>query len=261
MINGSFSDTPDSTQSRADSLPVSSDATQSFRFDNNSSKLFLETLVNGFHTTSILVCSTDGEILFANKIAANGFPGVTPDSVVSKNLADLTPKPWALERIKYMKLAVERDRPVTLLEIVAGSKLSATLSPINLGGQSPFGTVVMIAIEAVTPLKLRWLRATRDADDLIDAEVINLGRLSVLTPRELEVLALMGHGHRQKQIAEMLHRSVSTIDRHRERIGDKLGITDRIELVGLAREAALDVSDAARTNVAFPNDNNRPVSV
>lgn len=258
MINGSFSNTPDGSRSRVDPPHESSDTAHSFSFNERSSKLFLECLVNGFHTTSILVCSPEGKVLFANRIASNAFPGYTPDSVISRNLTELTPKPWALERIKYMELAVERDRPLTVLEILGGSKLSSTMSPIKLGHESPFGTVLLITVETVTPLKLRWLRSTRDPEDLIDADVIDLGRLSVLTPRELEVLALMGEGHRQKQIAEMLHRSVSTIDRHRERIGDKLGITDRIELVGLAREAALEVSDATRTNISFRKDSDRP---
>ena len=150
-----------------------------------------------------------------------------------------------------MNLALQRGGPLVLFEILAGSRMSSTMSPVQLNKDGKPESVVLITVEPVTPMKLKWLRANKDPGDLFDAQVVDMGRLAALTPRELEVLALMGQGHRQKQIAEMLHRSVSTVDRHRERIGEKLGITDRIELVALAREAAREVSDATRTNSPF----------
>jgi DNA-binding NarL/FixJ family response regulator len=76
------------------------------------------------------------------------------------------------------------------------------------------------------------------------SSVHDLGPLDGLTARELEVLALLGKGQRTKEIAETLHRSVSTIDGHRERIGQKLGLNDRAELVSVARRAGLRLEDA-----------------
>jgi len=58
------------------------------------------------------------------------------------------------------------------------------------------------------------------------------GDLSVLTPRELEVLSLIGQGKRIAEIAQQLHRSAHTIKSHRAAISKKLNISDR---VGLAR--------------------------
>jgi len=54
---------------------------------------------------------------------------------------------------------------------------------------------------------------------------------------------------------------VSTIDRHRERIGEKLGITDRIELVAVAREAAMEIWDATRTNTPFEHSYDNPSDI
>lgn len=59
-------------------------------------------------------------------------------------------------------------------------------------------------------------------------------RLDALTPREMEVLRLIGRGLSRAQIAETLHRSAKTIDAHREAIMRKLDIHDRAELVRFA---------------------------
>lgn len=222
-----------------------------FKLDSEFAMLIVQSLIKGFHATSILATTPDGTILFANKIATNAFPDYNTETVVGKNLIDLAPKEWAEERIKYMRLAIERKHPIVILEILAGTRLSSTLNPMKVDRDGKEEWLVFITVEHVTPAKLRWLRNRKDSDELVDAEVVDLGGLAVLTPRELEVLALMGQGLRQKQIAERLHRSVSTIDRHRERIGVKLGITDRIELVGMAREAALEIEDASKKQVSF----------
>ena len=221
-------------------------------------ELILRGLTNAFHASSILVLTPSGTVLYANNVAAAGLSGYSTDSVVGLKFLEITPRPWAEERLKHMQLAIQHQRPLTIIEILDGTRLSSTISPIKVDQNHPgdnsgdnSGWMLLVTVEQVTPLKLDWLRTHKDPEDLIHADVIDLGPLSVLSPRELEVIALMGQGLRQKQIAERLHRSVSTVDRHRERIGEKLGIADRIELVGLAREAVLEVEDAQRTHVNF----------
>jgi len=67
-------------------------------------------------------------------------------------------------------------------------------------------------------------------------------KLDNLTPREQEVLRLIGRGKTRAQIAEMLCRSPKTIDGHRESIMEKLAIRDRAELVRFAiREGLVEV--------------------
>jgi two-component system, NarL family, response regulator LiaR len=59
-------------------------------------------------------------------------------------------------------------------------------------------------------------------------------KLATLTPRELEVLRLIGKGQGRQHIAAELCRSVKTIDGHQERIMRKLGVATRSELTILA---------------------------
>ncbi len=56
----------------------------------------------------------------------------------------------------------------------------------------------------------------------------------VLTPRELEVLKLIAEAQSSKEIAALLWISVKTVERHRQNILDKLGMSDRVELTRYA---------------------------
>ena len=56
----------------------------------------------------------------------------------------------------------------------------------------------------------------------------------ILTPRELEVLKLIAEAYSSKQIATELFISVKTVERHRQNILGKLGMSDRVELTRYA---------------------------
>ncbi len=56
----------------------------------------------------------------------------------------------------------------------------------------------------------------------------------VLTPRELQVLKLIAEAHPSKEIAAELVISIKTVERHRQNILDKLGMSDRVELTRYA---------------------------
>ena len=59
-------------------------------------------------------------------------------------------------------------------------------------------------------------------------------QFDVLTPRELEVLKLIAEARTSKEIAEELFISLKTVDRHRQNILEKLGMSDRVELTRYA---------------------------
>ena len=56
----------------------------------------------------------------------------------------------------------------------------------------------------------------------------------ILTPRELQVLKLIAEAYSSKDIAAELVISVKTVERHRQNILDKLGMSDRVELTRYA---------------------------
>ena len=55
-----------------------------------------------------------------------------------------------------------------------------------------------------------------------------------LTPQEQEILKLIAEGYTNKEIAELIHRSVKTVQAHRARLMEKLNLHDRAEIVRYA---------------------------
>jgi DNA-binding NarL/FixJ family response regulator len=66
-------------------------------------------------------------------------------------------------------------------------------------------------------------------------------RLPLLSSRELEVLARIGHGDTNDEIAATLHLSPATARTYVSRILAKLGARDRPELVVIAHRSGLVV--------------------
>jgi len=65
------------------------------------------------------------------------------------------------------------------------------------------------------------------------------GPAPALSPRERQVLELLAHGHTNREIAARLALSVKTVETHRARLSDKLGLHKRADLVRLALDLGL----------------------
>jgi two-component system, NarL family, response regulator NreC len=63
--------------------------------------------------------------------------------------------------------------------------------------------------------------------------------LSVLTPREFEILSYIVRGYTNRQIAEALFISMRTVEGHRASVFGKLGLKNRVELVEFAEKYGL----------------------
>ncbi|MEU3983726.1 response regulator transcription factor [Streptomyces sp. NPDC026672] len=64
-------------------------------------------------------------------------------------------------------------------------------------------------------------------------------RMAALTPRERDVLALIGAGHSNAEIGEALHLGVTTVKTHVGAITQKLGLRNRIQAAVLAHQFGL----------------------
>src|SRR5438094_8326454 len=63
--------------------------------------------------------------------------------------------------------------------------------------------------------------------------------VKVLSPREQEVLKLLAQGYTNKEVGTQLCLSVKTIETHRARIVDKLGLRSRADFTRYALEMGL----------------------
>jgi len=80
---------------------------------------------------------------------------------------------------------------------------------------------------------LRELRATGEK-----ARKRHLSPLAELTPQEIQVARLVGEGATNKTVASQLFVSPKTVEYHLRKVFAKLGISSRMELVGLELEEA-----------------------
>jgi DNA-binding NarL/FixJ family response regulator len=79
----------------------------------------------------------------------------------------------------------------------------------------------------------------RALDKMLRREAGSAEATRVLTPREIEIVKMVGVGLRNKQIAEKLGISEATVKIHIHSIYQKLGISGRVELSIYARDRAL----------------------
>ncbi|MFK7760218.1 MAG: LuxR C-terminal-related transcriptional regulator [Phycisphaerales bacterium] len=216
-----------------------------------STDLVFHELLTGMCAVSIMVWDDQGTIITCNDIAARGFQLPSIDDLIGKNLYDFAPKNWASERYQVAKLSMDTGKRITFLEILGGSRLRTMIRPMTTEHDGKTNHFVLVTVEQISEKEFDFACSGRSNDVVVHANVNDLGKLDVLTSRELEVLALMGKGMRAKDIAKELSRSLSTIDNHRNNIGDKLNIHDRGELIALAKKASLTKEDATRQRVQF----------
>ena len=69
------------------------------------------------------------------------------------------------------------------------------------------------------------------------------GSLQLLTPRQREILQLVAEGQTTKQIANILHISVKTVETHRMQLMERIDIHDVAGLVRFAIRVGLVQSD------------------
>jgi DNA-binding NarL/FixJ family response regulator len=70
--------------------------------------------------------------------------------------------------------------------------------------------------------------------DFVERDRPDADQFDILTPRELQVLKLIAEAYSSKEIAAELVISVKAVERHRQNILDKLGMSDRVELTRYA---------------------------
>lgn len=68
----------------------------------------------------------------------------------------------------------------------------------------------------------------------VKARLDERAQLSALTPREIEVLSLIAQGNRNKEVADLLGISITTVPGHLRKVFQKLGVNERTAAVKVA---------------------------
>jgi len=157
----------------------------------------------------------------------NGIAGRTTDS-----LWNHVPDALREDHRAAVTEALQTGRPIRLIGMVRGRWSQTVYRPAALEDGSAGLVCVCAPISEGSTLADDGVATRRSADD-------DMGPLSGLTERELEVLRLIGMGMTSDQIARELHRSAKTVQGHRNALGLKLGVENRVALARIAIRAGL----------------------
>jgi DNA-binding NarL/FixJ family response regulator len=136
-----------------------------------------------------------------------------------------------LDRYVYEALAAGASG--FLLKDVTPAHLAAAVRPVGTGDALLAPSITRRLVEKFA-----------SADRIHHPETRALHRdLTSLTPRELEVLTLMGRGLSNSELADALTLSEATIKTHVTRIFGKVALRDRAQAVVLAYETGLVIPD------------------
>ena len=135
---------------------------------------------------------------------------------------------WQVEDTA-LRVTLRDDGPGALAaDALAVHRLTDRITTLNgtllLDAVPEWGTTITASLPLTPP-------------DIADARL-----LPALNPRELDVLAQLTRGHRNRQIADHLHISEHTVKFHVANILDKLAVSSRGEAAAIARTAGIDLS-------------------
>jgi DNA-binding NarL/FixJ family response regulator len=204
------------------------------------------------HTNQIRILSVEDHPVFRQGLAT--IIETEPDMVLVAQAAN------GVEAVAEFR----RHRPdITLMDLrLPGTNGTDTL--IAIRGEFPDARIIMLSSSDSDGEIQRALRSgaagyvlkSMPQDDLLAViRSVHAGKRQVppavaallaehlgeeeLTPRELEVLKLIGEGCKNKQIADQLSISENTVNFHIKNIVDKLGANDRTHAVTIAARRGL----------------------
>lgn len=195
--------------------------------------------LNADSGADVAICQADGKVLWMSSVLSWWAPVRAFDGIVGKNLLDVFPRAIAEERITLMRRVVESGKPVLLHAAWKGVRTRTVMRPLR----NPAGVIDRVLIICRGTVPSDETRAAQADVEVVQAQHVDKGQLAHLTPRELEILALIGQGLTTAAIADKLFRSRKTIEAHRLSLGIKLNARNRVDLARIAVQSGLVPAD------------------
>ena len=187
----------------------------------------------------VAVISGDGVIEYCNQATCRlfGIPDCVAE-VTGKSLHDIFHPLFADEKLRWIRDVIRSDRPLRGHFVYLGYQLVTSL--YSLGDVEKEGVLAITVRDG--GIDSSEMRA-------VSSDYIDLGELSPLSQRELEVLVLIGQGNSVPEVAKLLYRSPRTIERHKSEIGRKIGISSITEIASLVARAGLTYDQTQLTRL------------
>jgi DNA-binding CsgD family transcriptional regulator len=184
----------------------------------------------------ILIVDVEGVVVYCNDQAKEIYYG-NPFDPVGMTIEDVEGPEFAAERMPVIRQVIETNQPVILQHVRGGKHTEAFLWPMQaVDKQLP-------RVMSITRQGVPSTFAGKDFER-VQSRLVDLGPLDVLTRREIEVLALVGHGMPLKAVAKQLGIAQRTVERYRTDIARKLNINSIAEAAQIVQLAGLDADVA-----------------
>jgi pSer/pThr/pTyr-binding forkhead associated (FHA) protein len=142
---------------------------------------------------------------------------------------------------RHAKLAVMSDGEPAIEDLGSqngtfiNGKAIVGSARLHVGDRITLGSCDLEVLATYAPNPLGYERATEPLTrERISREPPSKDLLSVLSKREREIFVLLAEGIAQREIAQSFGVSTKTIETHRTRIGQKLQIKTRADLIRIA---------------------------
>ena len=191
----------------------------------------------------VAIITPEGRVLFMSTVLSWWAPNRPFDGFAGKLLTDLFPKPIADERGQLIRRVIDTNKPLVMHAAWKGIRTRTVMRPLPGAAGKP--DRVLIVCRGIVPAD--DTRAAQADVEIVQAQHVDKGQLANLTPREMEILALIGQGLTTAAIAEKLFRSRKTIEAHRLSLGIKLSARNRVDLARIAVQSGLVPPDAVNS--------------
>ncbi len=253
--------TANQTHAHSSDLTPTTDASQAAHNISGLDSMLMQALTSE-PNTGVGIITEEGKIVYLNDQAARIFHGTDAlcSDFIGHYWSDHMPPEWTAERLKLFQTVKIHGKPVLMRSVWRDCQHFTWVTLIEPETAESDGADASATSQPPPALFLtitHRVGSDDEAEDImprkkfeeVESGVIHLNKLDVLSPRELEVLALLGQGLNTTEVARVLHRSENTIDNHRTSIYNKLNIRDRVQLAEIARRAGLKMNDAAKSRV------------
>ncbi len=201
-----------------------------------------------YSTAAVSIVREDGFVIYMNEMAIRLFCSVhgRPPTLVGRNVLDFEPRGFAAERVSFMKRLAREGKHGVIRNIWQGQQM---FTHLRLLPQEPGET-----LRRFVTINER-LAGPRDPSDFngvlfLDGHSQDWGPLSALSPREMEILALVGEGLTATAIAKRISRTKQTVDSHKSSLLRKLNCKNAAQLAIIAYRAGLRYADRSSERAA-----------
>jgi DNA-binding NarL/FixJ family response regulator len=188
----------------------------------------------------IAILDADGKFHYVSPVLSWWALGPSRGDIMGKTLHEVMPKDIADERLSILQRVAATGRAIVLHAQWRGIRTRTTMRLLP-GSPKGAGARVLLVCRGAVPAD--QTKAAMADTEVVHAKHIDKGPLATLTPRELEILGMIGRGMTTAAIAKKLFRSRKTIEAHRLSLGAKLGVRNRVELARIALQSGLVTDD------------------